>query len=267
MINNELLESCKNLSEAKVLIRISDCWVQAWMAYDGHPIPGLLMKAEWPFVDDDTPLLKNIEDAIYDNSVILDDFDTLITIVSQCMLYFPLTTSEDDIYKAMQETYAVEADEVWITSDGLQQAAFYLCKGLKGFVNRTFSGVKVVPEIGLLKNAFMKGGRLNSRVYADLNDKCMGMLAFSGFELVHLSMRKCASENDCAYFIFLLWHFLNLKNEDAELYISGPKDKRDSLMKIMRKYLNYVLITPLPGNAESQQLPTSVALYFNNLFN
>lgn len=260
-----MLEGCKNPEDNNIVIQLMPTGMIVDMQTPSGEIAESVLDVKWP--DDMDGLLERIENAIYDTPAIMDDFNTFILLHTDKILFFPSGTEEDEAYAAMKSVFNADVEDVWLLAVGSQILAFTFCRGLKSFLDRTFAGVRVVPSIFPLKEAFSTGGRLEARVYADLSAGCLTLLAYKGSAFVHGSVRRCESAEDAAYFIFLLWQFLDLKQDDAELYVSGPKEWRDKCMTIVRKHLNYVMLNPLGCFNRDGKITHPAILVFKDYFN
>jgi hypothetical protein len=209
---------------------------------------------------DDDKLLHHIENGIYDNSILLNDYETTLVISTPSLLFFPKGISEEVIMDTMQRVYNADAEDVFTETEGDETVAFYLADGLKSFLNRTFPGVTVHNHLTALKRKFKLSSQRDARVYADIEGSHLNLMAFSGNKFLHGSVHSFNEINDAAYYIFSLWESLGFAADEAELNVSGPKEKRQELMTLLRKYINYVMLTIIPSQDSAEPLPATVAL-------
>lgn len=261
MDQRNILENCADPSAHKLLIEISNFGLKAYFVSDNKAEPVEAVHATWT-AGTDNPLAL-IENAVYDHPALMDDFNSTILLNTDKILCFPEGTPDDIIYAAMTQVFATSDDDVWIhDTDGII-TAYTLCRGLKSFLDRTFSGVRVLPSAAPLVGYFKSGGRLGWRLYADYSGQMLTLMLFSGANLTHVSVRECHAVSDAEYFIFLLWKYMRLAIDDTEIFVSGPREWRDPLMTELRRHVNYVLLTPLPRAEMNILLPTHVLILLN----
>lgn len=236
--------------------------LQAWFTPFGHPEalpePGLSMTLT-PDADNE---LRRIENAVYDHSEILEEYDTRLLIHTPRILCVPPSTPPQVITAAMKRIYDAEAADVYTRQHAGATVAFTLCRGIKGFLGRTFAGVEPDCGIGPLLDRFasLRTPADTTRVYADLDGDYMHLMAFESDRLLHASVHRTPEPADAAYFIFALWQQLGLAADEGELNVSGPRERRRQLMPMLRRHLNYVALTPLPRVEGAETIPAAVLL-------
>lgn len=223
---------------------------------DGHA-PHLGCRTKYAADDN---LLAHIENAVYDNSILLEDYQTDILLDTDKILFFPPDTEADVIHAAMKRIFNAENCDVHISEDKEVITAFTLCPGLKGFLDRTFAGVEVKCAADVLRREFQKRDGAAFKVYTDLSDGRLTLLAFHEKRFMHGSVHTFTEASDAAYFIYALWHQLGLSADQGEVNVSGPKVMRGELMTILRRRINYVMMTLLPRLEGSETVPTVVLL-------
>lgn len=221
---------------------------------DGHaPRLGCRVK----YTSDDK-LLSHIENAVYDNPTLLEDYEGKILIDTDKVLFFPPNTSRETVYAAMERVFAVVPQDIYISEDTDVTTAYTLCNGLKGFLDRTLSGMTVNSVIDVMRKEFSQREGADVQVYADLGRGRVTLLAFRDRRFVHGSVHPFSEVADAAYYIYALWHQLGLTSDRGELNVSGPKAARTELMTIMQRRINYVMMTLLPRLEGSDAVPPAV---------
>lgn len=221
---------------------------------DGHaPRPGCSVR----YTPDDK-LLTHIENAVYDHPTLLEDYEGRILIDTDKVLFFPPDTPRETIHAAMERVFAVTPQDIHLSDDTEVITAFTLCGGLKGFLDRTLSGMTVSSVIDVMRKEFSQREGADTRVYADLGQGRVNLLAFRGRRFVHGSVHPFTETSDAAYYIYALWRQLGLTADRGELNVSGPKPARTELMTIMRRRINYVMMTLLPRLEGSDAVPPAI---------
>lgn len=247
-----------------LILSLGDGRLQGWFVpygrHDTAPVCGVFVN--WTPQPD--VLLRHIENAVYDNPVLLEDYECCLLIDTPRLLLFPPQAPVSLIESAMNRFYAAEATDVFVRRMGDAQVAFTLCAGLRSFLGRTFAGVEPMLRIEPLARRFgadrSAPGRV--RVYADIDAPYLHLLAYSGSRLLHASTHRATTTDDAAYFILSLWQQLDLGTDRGELNISGSADVRKSLMPMLRRHLNYVNLSLLPRVEDAEKVPTPVLLAF-----
>lgn len=236
-------------------------WFVPYGRKDEAPVQGI--STIWTPEPDST--LTQIENAVYDNPALLEDYDVKLLVDTPRQLIFPPLSSEELAATAMKRFYEAEPNDIFTGSLGGGLIAFSLCSGLKHFLSRTFAGVIPSHRLEPLCRWFAKDnstpGRV--RVYADLDNPWMHLLAFDADRLLHASTHQVTTVGDAAYFIFALWKQLGFGMDDGQLNISGDKNMRRELMPLLRRHLNYVGLSLLPRVENADNVPTPVLLAFN----
>ncbi len=113
--------------------------------------PRLLMDVSWP--DDPEALAGRIQNAVYDNPQVLDDYSALIVIDTPHVAWVPVEVADsDNAEESFTAIYpGTAADVMRDTADASRQMAdagrpvalYSLAPGLKAFLARTFPGARV----------------------------------------------------------------------------------------------------------------------------
>ncbi len=255
----EELKQFADIRRYKLILYISAKEVRGYFVpYDGSTPPRLAVDVHLNC--DEKKILSHIENAVYDNPILLEDYETTLLVVTPELLFFPKDYSEDGIYEAMNQVYAAESDDVFIDDDDEETVAYYLAPGLKSFLNRTFPGVSPRHHLSVMKRKLRTASQHDARVYADIDGGALNLLAFSGNKFLHGSVHQFNDINDAAYYIFALWESLGFAADEAELNVSGPKDMRGELMTMLRRHINYVMLTILPSHEPYAPVPACVSL-------
>lgn len=212
----------------------------------------------------DEKLLSHIENAVYDNPSLLEDQRVRVLIDTDQLLLFPPDTDHQLICQAMERVYATRREDVFISEDDHVITAFTLCAGLKPFLARTFAGAMVECVLDVLRREFSGRRGASVQVYADLNDGHLTLLAFRDRHLVHGSVHPYREPADAAYFIYALWRQLGLNADQGEINVSGNKSHRSELMTILRRRLNYVMLTLLPRLEGTEEVAAAILLDSQN---
>ena len=130
----------------RLLLNIYGDGMEAFLENTLHPDIELqkLCKVEWDPRNDS--LCRNLEEAVYNNPRLLDDFATRIVVFDPRTLFIPKSLaeesagSEEELY---QKIYKASAKDVMFDSEGDITAVWCLAPGVKSFLMRTFPGARI----------------------------------------------------------------------------------------------------------------------------
>lgn len=249
------------------LIIVSSGRLRSWIISRDDPkaAPRLEVDAAWE--SDSGHLLHHIEDAVYDNPLVLDDFATDILIDTPDVIALPSEAIEspEDVEDAFEVVYGEMNDGIFsspVTEE--TTLAFSLLPGLESFFGRTFPGARIAHymEPAIRHYSAVPGG--GTRIFINIHDGRFDIWALRKGRLLMLASRRYTSPADAAYFIFATFHAWDLNPRTDEVSVSGDKEGRAELMSLLRKYINYVTITMLPGIPDRDKLPLPLILQLKN---
>ena len=134
----------------RLLLKIGVTGLESFLENTIHPElePQPLCKVSWEFNRD--MLRKNIEDAVYNNPRLLDDFSTKIVLYDPRTLFIPTeiveekSGEEEEQYK---KVYSAEDCDIMADSDRDITAVWSLAPGVKSFLQRTFAGARITCNL------------------------------------------------------------------------------------------------------------------------
>ncbi len=165
--------------------------------------PQQLFSARWE--PDAENLLHNIENAVYDNPRMLDDFSARIILFDRRTLFIPTLLAEEtegaeeDFYT---DLYQAAKEDVIVESDGDITAASSLAPGLKGFLSRTFPGARISSNLmsqvaRLRKESAGKG--VSMHVTPREQEKEADFILLDGSSLISASTHPIGDSEDIVY--------------------------------------------------------------------
>ncbi len=201
--------------------------------------------------------LKAVENAVYDNPVLLNDFGRVtVAVRSGRFMLLPPEVGTDE--KFAREAFAASMPDMegdfavshLVLND--VYLAFELPKGLLSFLQRTFYTPVVTHQLyALCETAW----RLNessptARMHLNVGEHTLDVAVFHGQQL-QLANSFCFNDvNDAAYFALHVWKSCNLNNKEHEVLISGDSAaNREALSVKLRTYIAYVMPAILPAAA------------------
>lgn len=201
--------------------------------------------------------LKAVENAVYDNPVLLNDFGRVtVSVRSGRFMLLPPEVGTDE--KLAREAFAaampdVEGDfalahlphnDVYL--------AFEMPKGLLSFLHRTFYTPTVTHQLFALCESAWKQNENSktARMHLNVGEHTLDVAVFHGQQLQLANSFRYTDVNDAAYFALHVWKSCNLNNREHEVIVSGDSTaNREALTAALRTYLAYVMPAILPAAA------------------
>lgn len=218
-----------------------------------------LFEEHW---DNGDNLLKQIENAVYDQPQVLDDFSADIAVVAPRSIWVPASEVDDDDERAAElynQVYEAAESDIMTETAGNATCLYCLVPGLKGFLQRTFPGARIHSHLAVMAERFRERIADMPRVYAEIREGEVDILAFEGKKMLTAATHQWRHTNDIQYHIFNIINVYGLDPGEIQLSLSGLKDVKTELMPQLRNHIAYVMHTMMPSMTGAQ-LPTSAAL-------
>lgn len=214
----------------RLLLEIKREGLEAFLENTLHPElpPQPFCSASWETNRDN--LRNNIEEAVYGNPRLLDDFATRIILYDPCTLFIPTRFAEDSIgaeAEIYNEVYTAEANDVMTETDADVTAAWHMAPGIKGFLMRTFPGARITCNL-MEKVKKQRLQDTKNMLSAFARDGECDIVFTSGKELISASTHEYASTDDIAYLIYNLMQVYDVKPEETNLHLYGADDHTDA---------------------------------------
>lgn len=218
---------------------------------------------EW--VCPEADLLKYVENAVYEDTLITEGYDTTVLLRPRAALLVPPQMVDpedpDDLRRALDVADASEQKDVWCEPLAEALAIYSTPRGLKDFLGRTFLTEDVhyilVPMAGhFQRQAVTEGGE---KMWVHLSETVLDIVAFRDGKLLYAGARYCAMGMDAVYHILYVWNALGLDSSRGGLHISGKEQYRRQVMSPLRRHINYVSLT-VSASAVSEALAQGVSL-------
>ena len=220
-------------------------------------------------------VLKNVEDTIYDDTLLPDGYDTSILIRPKAALLVPRELCDpedtDALRAALDAVDAASQKDVWCEPLDDEVAALYSTpRGLQGFLSRTY----LTEDMHLVTAPMVRMGRQSSsadngeKMWVHLSDNVIDIVAFRDGKLVHAGSWYCAPGADTIYYILFTWHALKFDAGQGELRVSGREDLRRQVLAPLRRHINYVSLpvtSQVVNNALNKGVSLSTALRLDNV--
>ncbi len=207
-------------------------------------------------------LLARIEDAVYDNPTVLDDYSADIIVESDRQLWLPapLFPSDDDCAEAYTGIYGGDILDVMVNDLGKEKCAFMLVPGLKSFMQRSFPGARIWSQQSLLKEA---GAQPHEafKCILDVRQSSFDLILFDRNELLCATTHGWKTHSDIAYMLFNILKTYGALSGETEIVFSGIRAVRQSLGKTLQPY--FKTVSQKSHDLDGKEIPTAVYLAIN----
>lgn len=264
-IHEESIQSA-DPSEKRLTVYISSKGLKAYLKHTMDATAGYrtLIDTQWSVSSEE--LLRNIESCIYDHPEVLDDYECDVIIGADKILWVPeaVAMDEDARFEVFSAVYPVDEEDIFfdITTPGKDapSSLYFLCKGLPAFLRRTFPGARVTSHQTLLYRRFVSRNSEDPSLYADLRNGSMDVLVFRGKEFLLGAVHRYADDQDAFYHILNCLRQCGIDEKKCEVYLSGDRELRLTLLRDLREELPYVRNTMLPRVDSPKNMPTAALI-------
>lgn len=198
-------------------------------------------------------LQKAIEEAIYDNPLLLSDFARVDCVVETDK--FTLIPSEIDDADLKERIFK----ETFTTFDGtiiennLNELKTTILMGidedLVNFLRRTFNNPSILHHLTPLCTYFHRKSRLGNsgKMYAYLKKNSLDIITFGKDSLLLANTFSFRQPVDAIYYILACREMLHLDAGSDEMLIAGDNTLREAITPTLREYLAYVMPVIFPS--------------------
>lgn len=234
----------------------------AWLLPDASlgRVPRVIIRQAWH--PSEEGLLGRIEDAVYDNPTVLDDYSADIILESDRQLWLPsaLYLTDEDCAEAYIATYGGDILDVMVNDTGKEKCAFVLTPGLRSFMQRSFPGARIWSQQLLLREAATQPHE-SFKCLIDVRESQVDIILLYRGELQCATTHFWRKEADIAYTILNILQTYEAQPAETEIVFSGARETRQSLGKTLTPYMK--TISQKNHDLNGKEIPTAVYLAIN----
>ena len=228
----------------RLLLKIGVTGLEAFLENTLHEdlAPQPLCKVNWEFNRD--LLRKNIEEAVYSNPRLLDDFATRIIIYDPCTLFIPTEIAEEtagaeeELYK---KVYTAEEADIMTDFDRDITAAWSLAPGVKSFIMRTFPGARITCNLMETVRNLRKTNE-NLTLYAIARKGETDIILIDGHNLISASTHEWSHTDDIAFLALNLLDVYKLDISDTKILLEGAPSDTEAWNYIKNKSSDLIVV-------------------------
>lgn len=183
--------------------------------------PQLLFSKTWNSADE--RLLENIENTVYDNPRVLDDFATRIILYDPCTLFSPTELieetegSEENFHTTV---YPCEPADVMSDTDSDITATYSMAPGVKSFLYRTFPGSRITSNL-MDEVRHLRKDNLGLSLYVNIREGEADYIFLEDKNLLSASTHVWRDLADVIYQAFNLYEVYEKDPRSVSLSIKG----------------------------------------------
>lgn len=200
-----------------------------------------------------TPL-RRLEDAVYDNPLLLADF-ARITVLYDTPRFLPLPLMpEDDAVAMFRRVFPTDTSlppsRVLVTDIETMNLtiAFEIPTDILGFIRRTFPSVHIEHHLAPLCRYFKvkHSGRPHGKTLVNLRGNRLDIVTLGHEAPLMVNSFRFDTPLDAAYYILSARQRLSLPPTD-EIMIAGDRATRAAITPTLRRYARYVMPAIFPS--------------------
>ena len=196
---------------------------------------------------------KAIEEAIYDNPLLLSDFAQIDCVVeTSTFTIVPAEITDAEVRRRIfNETFSSFEGE--IVENELSELKSIILMGLNeelvNFLRRTFNNPRILHHLTPLCTYFNRKSRLGNsgKMYAYMRKDRLDILSFDKDALRLANTFAFRDPMDAVYYILACREMLHLDPGSDEMLIAGDNSLREVITPVLREYLAYVMPVIFPS--------------------
>ena len=199
--------------------------------------------------------LKALENAIYDNPVLLSDFKQVrVMVESQHFVVLPPEFSDEfdaqDVFNASFPDADGDFALCSLPRCGVG-IGFELPQGVLGFLQRTFNMPPILHHLYSVMEHYKQQDQNsdNACLHLNLHDDRIDILITDKQRLVMANSYPSTNSNDTVFYTLNAWKTFGLDALKDKIFVTGSKTLRDSVVPTLRNYINYVMPAIFPASA------------------
>ena len=238
---------------------------------EGHIQPSTQQIA----LDNSNSWLKALENAIYDNSDLLNEYKrVVITLHAQHFAIMPQEL-QHKAQQVLEASFSSIEGEV-MTCEGGALGTIIACDvphGTTAFLKRTFASSTILHHLSPLCNYCCRAyGDDNACLHINVQQNLAHLVATCKGELMMANTLPYRSLSDLAYYALSMWQQCGFDNATGKIQLTGDNEKRKELAQQLRQWVPFAMPEVMPAEAlrlgsNAMNIPfylLTLALYENN---
>lgn len=229
-----------------------------------------LLAATVPLSSDTTTVVGAFEEAVYDNPLLLNDFNR-VTIISRSDMFTIMPTGlvadKDMVTDIVSEMTGARGGALIVDDLPLLEASVchLIDSELYNFINRTFNQPRFIHRLSGLTRYYhgVHRGAGSMTSHVNLRHDSLDIVLYQSDRLLLANTYGCVEPADALYYIMATRSAMGIDRE-APVVLSGDRKVRDELTPLLREYLPTVMPAIFPaamfraGGATAMNVPTDL---------
>lgn len=249
MLGTELIEK-PQLWQLVLEVSASSLAVVAFSRYEDHA----LIFHTIPLDATAPNRLRALEDAVYDNPLLLLDFNRVI-IIFDTSRFLPIpdigAESPDKLFRqAFPHDNATPGEIIVSRMPSLSAAIpFEVPCDILGFLRRTFHNAVLIPPLKPLAEYFQAKHptRRNGKTMVNVSGDRLDIVTLGDAAPLQLTSHRFREPMDAAYYILASRAQLSIPDTE-EIMIAGDRAARAAITPLLRRYVRYVMPAIFPSS-------------------
>lgn len=210
-----------------------------------------LITANIPYDDASTPLAKAVENAVYDNPLLLSDFKKVTILVRDTPHTITPSDMEDPALRTLVTDEMLGASEAEALSDRLPllgaDVIYRIDSDLLHFLQRTFNNPTFTHRVSALTRYWHGTNRATGSMtsYVNLRPGATDIVSFAGNSLLVANSYDTPTPTDTLYYIMALREMTGA-SADKPVVIAGDRETRELLTPMLAPYVTQILPAVFP---------------------
>lgn len=238
-----------DIADWRLICHVSARGMNAYLKHN-NPTEDIVTLFDDKWNEDTDSLLRQIENCVYDHPQVLDDFSADVVITAPKSIWVPTELVADDEEEAAGLYAGIyPAEESDVMSEQVDDATclYTLVPGLNAFLQRTFPGARIHSHLAVMAAKFRGRSADMPRIYIDIRDGEADFIAFNRSSFVMAATHKWQNTPDIQYHLFNIMNVFGFDPKDTQVSLSGIREVKSELVAELRKTLDYVMLTMMPG--------------------
>lgn len=197
---------------------------------------------------------RRLEDAVYDNPVLLNDYSsTTVAVHSQRFALMPAAINDAALARQVLETSMASIDGEVLMCDIKNTDAAIVCdlpQGVTAFLQRTFANPVLLHHLAPLcaycASAYADD---NGCLHVNLSDKETHIVATRNGKLQMANTFQYRHLDDVVYFVLAVFKECRFDAQVDKVMLTGDNAQRTQLAEQLRQWIAYVMPEALPAQA------------------
>ena len=227
----------------RLLLKIGCSGLEAFLENTLHTEiePQPLCSISWDINKD--MLQHNIEEAVYNNPRLLDDFATRIILYDPRTLFVPSEVADEAVgaeEELYQKVYSAEESDIMTDRDRDITAVWCLAPGVKSFLMRTFPGARITCNLMEQVRELRKNNK-DLSLFAIARKNEVDIILLEEGNLISASTHEWTHPDDIAYLALNLLDVYNYPASGVSIFMEGVSADTDAWKYIKSKIKSLIL--------------------------